>query len=501
MFQHLRISVPLLAMSVLAAGYCVPSHAIGTRFVPVEGNSVSDTVPLAGNRFHRDTYTSVGAIADFIAPLYGEDGNYLVEPAESWTWIFRQTSGTPTGAPIELARLKASFLGGDELCWSFNFCGPLSALTVVAAAPCMVEQDHEIELLHNGQSSGKLAFRPTRFTPEIIRARVGSSSLYPEVPLEPPYGAIPSFQHQPDSTAVTVMLRDNLGCNQPIDDAVVRLTSTTVPSDAAYRHLHYHFQAGDDGTGHYEPIAAFQSVLSPDQPDPNQPGYDPAVIEGKTATVSFFLRGAFAATLVAGQIGVAEQIKVSATRPAVGEDPEVTAEDQTLEVAYRVPDLVEVSPQTETDTVFADGGSCPHSLTPGSGEDLALWLSPETRQHLRAVARLYRSDTGRMLSINDGSLPFGGLFENNVNKSAPDPRNNRCHVLHRTGRDIDVNGTDSGGKHINCTLTQAAAGCTPDTVALPNQQTVLLRDYLTKLIGQEGGERVPEGTIHYRFPL
>jgi hypothetical protein len=51
---------------------------------------------------------------------------------------------------------------------------------------------------------------------------------------------------------------------------------------------------------------------------------------------------------------------------------------------------------------------------------------------LKEIAKKYFKSTGRKLSINDISLPAGGLFDINNNWATP-------HIEHRTGTDADIN--------------------------------------------------------------
>lgn len=69
---------------------------------------------------------------------------------------------------------------------------------------------------------------------------------------------------------------------------------------------------------------------------------------------------------------------------------------------------------------------------------------PDTINKLKDIAREYFKKTdGRKLSINDISLPKGGLFDYKNNWAAP-------HQTHRTGTDVDINRTDGGEVYTNC---------------------------------------------------
>ena len=64
---------------------------------------------------------------------------------------------------------------------------------------------------------------------------------------------------------------------------------------------------------------------------------------------------------------------------------------------------------------------------------------------LLQIAKDYHDFTGRKLSINDISLPDGGLFD-----VAFTYTNVEGHSSHRTGEDVDINPTDGGGIRKGC---------------------------------------------------
>jgi hypothetical protein len=74
----------------------------------------------------------------------------------------------------------------------------------------------------------------------------------------------------------------------------------------------------------------------------------------------------------------------------------------------------------------------------------------ETLYMLTYIAGYYRASTGgRKLSVNDLSLPYGGLFDLNSNWA---PK----HDTHRDGKDADINHEDGGGGTINCQDKESA---------------------------------------------
>ena len=67
----------------------------------------------------------------------------------------------------------------------------------------------------------------------------------------------------------------------------------------------------------------------------------------------------------------------------------------------------------------------------------------DTIQALQEIARVYFGRTGRKLSINDVSLPKGGLFDTGFDWETP-------HDTHREGKDADLNRADGGGVIVDC---------------------------------------------------
>ena len=66
-----------------------------------------------------------------------------------------------------------------------------------------------------------------------------------------------------------------------------------------------------------------------------------------------------------------------------------------------------------------------------------------TIKKLTEIAQRYFERTKRILSVNDLSLPDGGLFDFKNTWSPP-------HNTHRTGTDADINRTDGGGVKRDC---------------------------------------------------
>ncbi|MGH8372976.1 MAG: hypothetical protein ACRETO_09600 [Gammaproteobacteria bacterium] len=100
---------------------------------------------------------------------------------------------------------------------------------------------------------------------------------------------------------------------------------------------------------------------------------------------------------------------------------------------YASSQLVRV-PQSGTDYQVIDisqGHYDQNNYTYGS------YLRPDAEQLLLKIAAVYHKITGHQLSVNDMSLPVGGLYDVNDDWAPP-------HAGHRTGKAADINQTDIG---------------------------------------------------------
>jgi murein endopeptidase len=71
------------------------------------------------------------------------------------------------------------------------------------------------------------------------------------------------------------------------------------------------------------------------------------------------------------------------------------------------------------------------------------YAKPETIETLLEIAKNYREISGSKLSVNDLSLPAGGLFDIRDNWQTP-------HKSHREGIDADINRTNIEGEFTLC---------------------------------------------------
>ncbi|MFA5509172.1 MAG: hypothetical protein WC423_27365, partial [Vulcanimicrobiota bacterium] len=301
-----------------------------------------------------------------------------------------------------------------------------------------------ISMTHNGAPLGSGDFRPTRFRP-VVNDLWHTDSLKPA----------PSAKEEGEITDYYVTVSDDLQCGQPLQDVEVTVKSDVGKDDLSHEHLR-----NDYGTGKFLPSPGFDASVTSAPPK----------INGRTNH-----DGLFMAKYQAGEHGVQETLITQLKRPATDTDPEILGPQHKSSLHIKVPDLVEMIDEIAP-VVFADGGTCPHS---------AHWLTQNSRSRLYVISEIYHYRTGRKLSLNDASVAYGGVIDNKLPAGGRDAA---CHVSHRLGNDIDLNKMDSGGV---------------DTLESPvtsGEKTPLIVDWLTRLVSKFGGERMPEATIHFRFP-
>ena len=91
------------------------------------------------------------------------------------------------------------------------------------------------------------------------------------------------------------------------------------------------------------------------------------------------------------------------------------------------------------------GGTQYHHGPPGYAEDHNHYGTPDLVGAIYGMASNYRNNGGEIISINDMSLPFGGLFDIDGNWSPP-------HQTHRDGRNVDMGGSGINGRFLKHSL-------------------------------------------------
>jgi len=333
-------------------------------------------------------------------------------------------------------------------------------LSVFFFGQCIRTEDYDLVLEY--QLAGELLtpshkspfqFRPTRFRPKLQNLVVPAN-------LEPTrYGYL-----EGEAADISITYMDDLGCSTKVEGAEVTLTATVVGGTNGQAYL----ASGDRGTG------IFTSL-----------GYDAEVDEtpdfmGTKITGYTDENGVFKARYQAQDHGAEETLKFDVKLPELDGEPAYIGEATEIDITLSIMGLVQIS-AANGHFAFHDGKTCPHSPLPH-------WLTPTARSKMISLAAQYYYLTGRYLSLNDASLPLGGVIANQNGGG----RDAACHKSHRQGIDIDLNGED---RHPNGNI-----GASMDSTYIEfNGNRATLLKHLTDLVGQLGGIKVKEEPIHYRF--
>ena len=86
---------------------------------------------------------------------------------------------------------------------------------------------------------------------------------------------------------------------------------------------------------------------------------------------------------------------------------------------------------------------------PQHQDEVAYFGTSDAISNLTAIAEIYNDLSNNLLSVNDMSLPKGGLFDINSDYATP-------HIWHRVGQSADIN-TTQGGCRVNYDLQIAVA--------------------------------------------
>jgi hypothetical protein len=73
-----------------------------------------------------------------------------------------------------------------------------------------------------------------------------------------------------------------------------------------------------------------------------------------------------------------------------------------------------------------------------------------SRTRVMTLAAIYHYHSGRLLSLNDASLPYGGVIAYFDSKG----RDAHCHGSHRQGIDIDIDRVDMGGRDMTAEIME-----------------------------------------------
>ncbi len=318
---------------------------------------------------------------------------------DTWTWEFVD----PSGAVVATSTLRflASFLGQAD-CFTFGLLGPtlcgdtgITAESATLRVHCGVPGAWKINLSYNAT-----LLSAEQFTLISTGARA-------DVTLDPPLitprvrggGGIPNIV--PGVTTVTVRVSDS-GCpNLPIPGVAVTLDSETVPGSGGHAHLGTRI-----GTGKFS-------------------------AESGTTDRNGLLTGI---TYTAGLVGLEENIIAT---PAGQSASPGTAR---LTIAVQAAGIT-LLPLAQSPSLYEQrqsaGAKQLHPMNNYGTPDVVLRRIPMIAEQF---LRERQSATGKtsVVSINDISLPSGGVFD--INGAL---ENDTLHVSHEIGVDFDVNSTDS----------------------------------------------------------
>ena len=436
-----------LVLLLLYTPLCV---AVSTQFNSIfQIDPGSEKVLLQNNIFERDIYNGIGVQDESGMPL----NQLLAEYAVSY-------QGEVGTCPHKWSNGKCEYITRWWVWWQF---------------PCASEGRYRLKVLYNGSTIGEDDFSPTRFTP-VIEDILVSDSIQPKL-LGDEFASKEMPTIEAEGTYVFSIVMGEAGnqkqCRILLPDTTVKLTNTITPGSGGHAHFS---NANELGTGVYSPLNA-SDILDPDTPETRN-----TVIEGKSLS-----NGVFYAFYTAGELGVNETITVEARRDATDTDPdERKSEVVTKTLDIKAPNLVEM-PQGSADGqfYFSYGGTCVHNPT-------ARWVVPGMKSRLVLLDAFYKYKFGHRLSFNDGSVKFGGAFDNKDNGG----RESLCHQSHRRGNDIDVNTVDENSVNVRNELyiyEYVVDGVT-------KAKSIKRIDYIDQLSNQLGLERVVEkNSIHYRY--
>jgi len=341
---------------------------------------------------------------------------------------------------------------------------------------CLLTRDYELRVDHILPESGggplpvsdsPYAFQPSRFrpaepvlaTPDSLRPYLPGDNFSPQNPL----AAIPA-----EVGVIAAVVPDDLGCRTPIENASFEVEATIVPQSGGHTHF----------TGEEEQA---DGILW----DFNDPAPPTSSAPSPTYTTTTDQFGSVLLKYRPGEIASVERFTATVSLPATDYEPAVTRE-KSEDLFIKVNGLLHPPPgYGGQNFVYADGGGCPHLIDDRSGTSFGHYFNSSMIQRVATLNALYNLHTNNNLSLNDGSLPYGGRFDNEFGNG----RGINCHESHRRGIDLDINGVDTGDgnlRDINDTVTF-------------NGDDLPLGVFLTDVARMIGLEKIPEGwSIHYR---
>lgn len=461
------LAIPSMSLAVADAGFAGPF-----QYSETDGFAL-----LENDRWDRYLYTGVGARFDIIVE---RDVSYPADGDRWYLGLDRPSTGQRLGkAYVEYdGDLDCLIFNGSQIL-QCNIVGQFSedkrlefyfyATTIYFTLNCFPTEDYHLTTEEDLAASARrefdgspFEFRPTRFKPSV------QDNVFLPYNLKPKKWKGDEAGQAGDVVAI---VEDDQECNIPLEGVKVRIASNPLPFTNGKPYV----TSEQVGFGKFIDMG-FDSTINPDGDHQAE-----TVIEGFSNSQGFYK-----ARYQAQDHGAAESLRFDLSRPETEIDPPIENVPPFEEfITLSFPGLKEIVPTADIPVGFADGGSCPHNPLPH-------WVTPSTHQKFMSIASLYHRVVGRIISVNDASLPLGGAIANKTD-DFDKKRAALCHVSHRFGIDIDINGTDraldgSDGKSMYT-----------ETVLVNGYEYTVL-DWLTDTATSFGAEKVEEEPIHYRFP-
>ncbi len=425
---------------------------------------MADSAPIDDDVWEKYDYPVVDAEL-YLVTYWQSDQLYgIPDNGSQWTLSLKDPATNRAYDNYTLTYNAATncLVGDDgwELCSAIQPRGTIGAkyslIRIAYAFKCLAVRPWLYTGTTPDGSSQDMSFAPIRYRVKVSGPSM-NSPIQPHIPATGD-GAIHMIWPEvgPETSTVRLLATDDLDCGERLKDVAVDIESR-VTGGAGHAHF-----TGDVGTGRF--TDAEGHLVDPRSITATH-------IQGRTGD-----DGQIAVYYTAGELGVTETMVAIAKQEAVSvKDPESTAVSyETLAIRY--PWLAELPTSAADGSYFlsytTDG--CPH-------DPQAHWLNQGMRAAVMALAGRYLQEYCAPLSLNDGSLPYGGLIDN----AHSGGRNASCHTSHRRGIDVDVNHSDA------LLLT---VGYTPEGLAITRQ------DKLDSWATEMHIPRYPEnGSIHYRW--
>lgn len=442
---------------------------------------------LVDGEFDRKNYPFIGAML-YIDGAYESDGfGNIVETVpsagDSFQLVWRENQ---TNSALDSVTL--TYLGFASNCWSVQWQGwPTESFCYSKVYPnyyfyfytagmqCLETGDYRTELFQNGVFKDSEPFRPSEFQPAEAEITLGIKRITPDV----------DNSGNGEVATIVIKLQDDIvrgdyagengnNCGQPIKDRSVTLTNTVQPLSGSHKHFH---SLSEPGTGAYIEATPSWDRISPDATE----------IEAKSD-----VNGLVVARYQAGKYGVSETVTASVLNTATGQKLK-KKETLDIQVTGLVP-LDTTGMSYELAGTYGTNCDIYHNDGPNGSKRKSHYVTPRMKVLIEWLNGRYYNEYGHHLSFNDGSLEYGGFFD-----AGGSDRNQKCHISHRSGKDIDVNkGEKFKNDKTNCEdVTVYSLNCLVETGDYGDRMPRWrLLDRIVDDIPNL--QKIPEETLHYR---